>query len=120
VVARENEMAGKLRAEVTRTGGMACVLACLCTGQAFAGQPQEAARPNATSAVAATAAEPAPPPRKRSGFGQAMLQLTQALQDASRQANRPAQATPAAPATSTRPAPAAVGQDKTLAVESPP
>jgi hypothetical protein len=105
--------------------GAGLLLACLVVAPALAQQsvPTQAQGASAASAETTVRAEhtaiPATraPARKRSGFGAAMAELTQALREASQQqaASPPPAAAPAADA----PAQPAMG-DGALAVESPP
>ncbi|HWI23733.1 MAG TPA: hypothetical protein VNS59_02300 [Lysobacter sp.] len=101
----------------------AALLACLVATPALAQQAAPAQGAAATPASEAHAAGTAPAPtRKRSGFGAAMAQLTQALRDASEQAAAPPADAAPAPA---RAEPQAAATEATatggaLAVESPP
>lgn len=100
------------------------LLACLVATPAMAQQSAPAQGATATPAGEAHAAgttTPATPmpARKRSGFGAAMAQLTQALREASEQAATPpakADATPEPTQAKTQ----AAATDGALAVESPP
>ena len=118
-MARPTQQNGSVRATSIPLGAVVLV-ACLLAAPASA---QEAAKPAAASPAPAATAVPkaspsAPGQRKRSAFGEAMSQLTQALSDASRKAASPP------PAAADAPAPveaAATAVDHgTLAVESPP
>ena len=101
-------------------GSASLLLACLVITPALAQQSAPAQGATATPTTDEVHAGTAPAPgRKRSGFGAAMAQLTQALREASEQA-----ATPPAKADATsapmRTDAEATGTGSTLAVESPP
>ena len=100
-------------------GSASLLLACLVATPALAQQSAPAQGATATPTDEVHAGTAPAPGRKRSGFGAAMAQLTQALREASEQA-----ATPPAKADATsapmRTDAEAAGTGSTLAVESPP